>query len=184
MFRRRVYHLQENIRPIFARVEMTRYPLGTRFGSAKVYMPQAIQREIVKLIVTSRGLEPARYLRSALRAAIPGARVRSTGFRGIFAVEAEGDSSELATLVCDECSEKIGHVTAVLAIVESRKEAIKDAASRCGAAQIGPEESFCFRLHKRGAHGLEQDTSKLEREIGTAIWTALEESTVKNPELV
>ena len=97
---------------------------------------------------------------------------------------------KLATFVWDECSEKIGHVTAVLAMVESRKEAIKDAASRFGAAQIGPEESFCFRLHKRGAHGLEQDTSKLEREIGAAIWAALEEKygkkprvTLKNPDI-
>jgi tRNA(Ser,Leu) C12 N-acetylase TAN1 len=153
-------------------------------------MPEAVQPRIVKLVVTSRGLEPARHLRSALRAAISGARVRSTGFRGVFAVEAEGDPAELATFVWDECSEKIGHVTAVLAMVESRKEAIKDAASRFGAAQIGPEESFCFRLHKRGAHGLEQDTSKLEREIGAAIWAALEEKyskkprvTLKNPDI-
>jgi tRNA(Ser,Leu) C12 N-acetylase TAN1 len=146
-------------------------------------MPEEIQHEIVKLIVTSRGLEPARRLRFALRAAIPGARVRGTGFRGIFALEAGGDISELAKVVCREYSERIGHVTAVLATVESRKEPIKDAAARIGAAQIGAEESFCFRLHKRGAHGLEQDTSKLEREIGGAIWTALEGKYNKKPKV-
>jgi tRNA(Ser,Leu) C12 N-acetylase TAN1 len=146
-------------------------------------MPEEVQREIVKLIVTSRGLEPARHLRFALRAAIPGARVRGTGFRGIFVLEAVGDVSELAKLVCRECSQSIGHVTAVLATVESREEPIKDAAARIGAAQIGSDESFCFRLHKRGAHGLEQDTSKLEQEIGGAIWTALEGKYNKKPKV-
>jgi tRNA(Ser,Leu) C12 N-acetylase TAN1 len=146
-------------------------------------MVEELQHEIVKLIVTNRGLEPARYLRFALRAAIPGARVRGTGFRGIFAVEAGGDASELAKLICRECSEKIGHVTAVLATVESTEETIKGAAARIGAAQIGPEESFCFRLHKRGAHGLAQDTSKLEPEIGGAIWTALEAKYNRKPKV-
>jgi tRNA(Ser,Leu) C12 N-acetylase TAN1 len=146
-------------------------------------MVEELQREIVKLIVTSRGLEPARHLRFALRAAIPGARIRGTGFRGIFAVETGGDASELAKVVCRECSEKIGHVTAVLATVESREEPVKDAAARIGVAQIGPEESFCFRLHKRGVHGLEQDTSKLEPEIGGAIWTALETKYNRKPKV-
>jgi tRNA(Ser,Leu) C12 N-acetylase TAN1 len=112
---------------------------------------------------------------------VAGARVRSSGFRGVFAVEAEGDPTELATFVWDECAENVGHVTAVLAMVESTREAIKDAASRFGAAQIGPQESFCFRVHKRGAHRLEQGTSELEREIGAAIWTALEEKYRKTP---
>jgi tRNA(Ser,Leu) C12 N-acetylase TAN1 len=146
-------------------------------------MPQDLQHELVKLIITSRGLEPARHLRFALRAAIPGARVRSAGFRGIFALEAGGDVCELAKVVCRECSKRIGHVTAVLETVESREDAIKEAAARIGAAQIGSEESFCFRLRKRGAHGLEQDTSKLEREIGGAIWSELEAKFEKRPKV-
>ena len=146
-------------------------------------MVEELQHEIVKLIVTNRGLEPARYLRFALRRAIPGARVRGTGFRGIFALEAGGDACELAKLIWRECSEQIGHVTAVLATVESTEEPIKAAAVRIAAAQIGPEESFCFRLHKRGAHGLAQDTSKLEPEIGGAIWRALETKYNKEPKV-
>jgi tRNA(Ser,Leu) C12 N-acetylase TAN1 len=146
-------------------------------------MSEKRQLENVKLIVTSRGLEPARYLRFALRRAIPGARIRGTGFRRVFALEAEGDPSELAKLVYDECSQSIGHLTAVLAIGESKEESIEDAAARIGAAQIGPEESFCFRLHKRGAHGLERDTSTLEREIGGAIWTELEGKYNKKPKV-
>ncbi len=138
---------------------------------------------MVKLIVTSAGVESARQLRFALKAAISGARLRGTGFKGIFALEAEGDAGELAKLVCRECSQSIGHVTAVLATVESRSEPIKDAAVRVGEAQIGPEESFCFRLHKRGSHFLERDTLRLEQEIGGAIWTALERKYKKKPKV-
>lgn len=146
-------------------------------------MPEELQQEIVKFIVTSRGVEPVRYLRFALRAAIPGARVYGTGFRGVRALEAGGEISELAKLIWRECSENVGHLTAVLATVESREEPIKEAAARIGAAQIGPEESFCFRLHKRGAHSLKQDASKLEQEIGGAIWTALERKYHKTPKV-
>ena len=146
-------------------------------------MLENLDHELVKLVVTNRGLEPARYLRFALRRAIRGARVRGTGFRGIFALEAGGDAGELAKLIWRECSEQIGHVTAVLAIVESTEEPIKAAAVRIGAAQIGPEQSFCFRLHKRGSHGLAQDTSKLEPEIGGAIWRALETKYNKKPKV-
>lgn len=146
-------------------------------------MVEELRHEIGKLIVTSRGLEPARHLRFALRRAIPGARVRGTGFRGVLSLEATGGISDLARLVYDECSQRIGHVTGILATVESREEPIKEAAVRIGVTQVGPEESFSFRLHKRGAHGLGQDTSKLEREIGGAIWMALEGTYHKKPKV-
>lgn len=108
-----------------------------------------------------------------MRAALPGARIRGTGFRGVFTVEGAGEALDLAELVCSGCSERIGHVTAVLALVESRLEPIKEAATAAAAAYVRAGESFCFRLHKRGAHGLEQDTAKIEEEIGGAIWTVL-----------
>jgi tRNA(Ser,Leu) C12 N-acetylase TAN1 len=146
-------------------------------------MPEELQKEIVKFIVTNRGLEPVRYLRSALRAAIHGARVRGTGFRGVLTLEAGGEIAELAKLIWRDCSESIGHVTAVLATVESKEEPIRDAAARIGAEQIGSGESFCFRLHKRGAHGLERETSRLEQEIGGEIWTALEGKYHKRPKV-
>ncbi len=140
-------------------------------------------QKIAKLIVTSAGLQPARQLRFALRAAIPGARVRSTGFKGILALEVEGEVSELANVVWRECSQRIGHLTAILRTVESRCEPIKEAAMRIGEEQIGPEESFCFRLHKRGPHFLERDTLTLEQEIGGAIWMALERKYEKKPKV-
>ena len=59
----------------------------------------------------------------------------------------------------------------MLAIVESKEESIEDVAVRIGVAEIGPEESFVCRLHKRGSHELKQDTAALEREIGGGIWT-------------
>jgi tRNA(Ser,Leu) C12 N-acetylase TAN1 len=90
-------------------------------------------------------------------------------------LETEGDVFELAKLIFRECSQPIGHATAVLAEVESRLDPIKEAAVRIGREEIGRGESFCFRLHKRGTHYLEQDTATIEREIGGAIWTALEE---------
>jgi len=105
-------------------------------------------------------------------------------------LEAEGDVFELAKLICRQCSRLIGHVTAVLAEVESRFDPIKEVAVRIGREQIGAEESFCFRLHTRGAHYLEQDTMIVEREIGGAIWTALQEKhgakprvRLKNPDV-
>jgi tRNA(Ser,Leu) C12 N-acetylase TAN1 len=62
---------------------------------------------------------------------------------------------------------------------------------RVGRNQIDKEESFCFRIHKRGAHYLEQDTLTLEQEIGSAIWIALEEKhgarprvRLKDPDIV
>jgi tRNA(Ser,Leu) C12 N-acetylase TAN1 len=147
-------------------------------------MPEDNRTDIVaKLIVTSAGLGTARDTRFALKAAISTARVRSTGFKGIFSLEAKGDVLEIAQLLCRECAQRIGHLTAVLAEVESRCEPIKDAAVRIGREQIGPEESFSFRLHKRGVHFLEQDTLTLEQEIGGAVWTALEEKHGAKPKV-
>lgn len=149
-----------------------------------------MRQETAKLIVTSSGLERARYTRSALKAAVPTGSVRKTGLKGIFSLDAEGDVTELAKLIYRECRQHIGHVTAVLAEVESRFEPIKDAAVSVGREQIGKEESFCFRIHKRGAHFLEHDTLTLEQEIGGAIWIALEEKhgvrpsvRLKNPDI-
>jgi tRNA(Ser,Leu) C12 N-acetylase TAN1 len=154
-------------------------------------MTEDAGREIANLIVTNAGHEPARATQFALKTSIPIARVRKTGFKGIFSLEAAADVVELAKLVYRECRQHIGHVTAVVEEVESRIEPIKGAAVRVGQNQIDKEESFCFRIHKRGAHYLEQDTLTLEQEIGSAIWIALEEKhgarprvRLKDPDIV
>jgi tRNA(Ser,Leu) C12 N-acetylase TAN1 len=136
---------------------------------------------IVKLIVTGRWPHVARQIKSELRKAIPGAHIRSTGFRSVFILEAAGDFLELAQRINRDCVEDIGHATPALAEVESKPGAIKDAAVKIGTTQIGSEESFCFRIFKRGLHGLGKNTPELEDEIGKAISEALELKNGKKP---
>jgi tRNA(Ser,Leu) C12 N-acetylase TAN1 len=153
-------------------------------------MANDTRQETAKLIVTGTGRERARYTRSALRAALPTARVRKTGLKAIFSLEADGHVMELAKVIYRDCGPHIGHATAVCEEVESRLEPIKAAAVSAGREHIGAEESFCFRIHKRGAHFLERDTLSLEQEIGGAIWIALQEKhgskprvSLKNPDV-
>jgi tRNA(Ser,Leu) C12 N-acetylase TAN1 len=136
---------------------------------------------IAKLIVTSQDLYVAWQTVAALKAAAPGGRVRRAGFRGIFILEAEGDALELSKRINQECFQSIGRAVPLLVEVQSTLEAIKEAAVKIGAEQIGEDEKFCFRLHKRGSHWLEQETPKLEYEIGGAIWTALQQKYGKKP---
>lgn len=146
-------------------------------------MAEAVQHGSLNLIVVNRGLERVRYLRFALKPR--GARGTRSRYRfpRNFEFEAEGDPTEVAKLIYEECAQNIGHLTAVLATVESKEESIRDAAVQIGAAQIGSEESFAFRLNKRGMHGLKKDTSTLEREIGGAIWIALEGKYQRRPKV-
>jgi tRNA(Ser,Leu) C12 N-acetylase TAN1 len=76
----------------------------------------------------------------------------------VFVVEAEGKAPALAEQIYRGCHRLIGRATAVLAEVESKPQSIKDAAVKIGADEIGPDESFCFRLTKRGVHSLQDDT--------------------------
>lgn len=137
-------------------------------------MESDLSQRVGKLIVTSRAPFTARKTRAALRKAVFPARITRPGFRSIFVVEAEGDPLELAKQVYRNCFDLIGHATAVFAQVESKIESIKEAAVKIGIEQIGPKESFSFRLLKRGVHHLQEDTPKVEYEIGGAINAALE----------
>ncbi|MBI4529312.1 MAG: hypothetical protein HY695_36395 [Deltaproteobacteria bacterium] len=128
-----------------------------------------------RVIVTTESLERIREARSSLKSALPDARIRSAGFKGIFIVEVDGDALELARRIQQECSASIGRATAVVAEVQSRFDLIKEAAVQAGRNQIRADERFCFRLHKRGSHWLEKDTLSIEREIGGEIWQALEQ---------
>jgi tRNA(Ser,Leu) C12 N-acetylase TAN1 len=119
--------------------------------------------------------------RAALRDAVFPARVTRPGFRSVFVVEAEGKAPALAEQIYRGCHRLIGRATAVLAEVESKPQSIKDAAVKIGTDEIGPDESFCFRLAKRGLHSLQEDTPKLEHEIGSAINSALESKLGKKP---
>lgn len=126
------------------------------------------------LVVTARDVLSQRLTARALRGALPGARVaRHRSFRAVFLVEAVGDPIELAETVSRACAGSIGRVVPALAEVESRVELVKAAAIEVGAARVGAGESFGFRLHKRG-RAIDRPSPELEREIGGAVWVALE----------
>lgn len=136
-----------------------------------------------KLVVTSRGFHETRHARSAVRRAVPEGRLRATGFRGVFVLEAEGDPVDLAEQVTRECREEIGHATAVLGEVESRDDEIRRLAVSIALDRVQKGEAFCFRLNKRGSHWIVQDTPALESDIGGAIGTALEEKHGQRPKV-
>jgi protein-L-isoaspartate(D-aspartate) O-methyltransferase len=125
------------------------------------------------LIVTARSLSGARRARRALHRALPGARVKGTGFTAVLAVDAEGDPAALAAQATGSRIRSYGRVVTVLAQVPSARAQMVDAVARAAAGQVRPGESFCVRLHKRGAHGYLEPTPALERAAGTAAWEAL-----------
>ena len=109
--------------------------------------------------------------------------MRATGFAGVFLVEAQGDGFELAERVSAACADAIGRVLVVAARVPSEVEPIREAAVGTGLARIAPDESFCFRVCKRGAHELREQTPALEYEIGGAIWEALQRERGQKPKV-
>jgi len=145
---------------------------------SQIQMPDA---QIAKIVITSRTLYGARKTISAIKRTVPDGRIRGAGLKGIFILEVEGDVQELAQRINQECSQSIGRAVAVLAEVPSTLDSIRESAIRIGKERIAEDESFCFRLHKRGEHGLDQDTPKIEHDVGGAIWKALEQRYGKSP---
>jgi tRNA(Ser,Leu) C12 N-acetylase TAN1 len=134
-----------------------------------------------RLVITGRTLFSARQARRVLGPVVPRSRTRSTQFKSVFTLDAEGDPRSLAEAVALQCSRRIGHVTAVLEEVASREECVREAALRVALKEVHEGESFCFRLHKRGSHWLERDTREIEAEVGGAIAEALEEELRRKP---
>ena len=128
---------------------------------------------MAKLVITSRSLLATRQTIEAIKTALPDAKILWTGFRGVIAIDAEGDPLDLARELSIECFADIGRAVPVLAEIQSTTEEIKKAATEVGAEHIHRGEKFCFRLHKRGSHRLERPTPELEYEIGRAIWEVL-----------
>lgn len=148
--------------------------MATSPAAAQVTLKSG-ERPIAKLVVTGPGTYTVRRPRSVLKKAMPGAQIKRTGFPSVFILEAEGDAAEIAQTVIQKCTDGIGHVTAVLAEVESKLQPIEETAVRIAVELVGKAEKFCFRLHKRGAHSLACETSEIERDVGGAIFQALEE---------
>ena len=139
--------------------------------------------EIGKVVVTGREVYMERRTLSRLRRSLPGTRVHRTGFRAVYVIDGPGDPLDLARRVGRECSASIGRTVAVLAEVESEAEPVQAAAVDVGMQQIAEGESFCFRVHKRGSHRLKDDTPRIERELGGAIWEALHRRDGKPPKV-
>jgi len=137
----------------------------------------------LKFIVTAKDLFSAKYTRASLKEALDRARVTQTGFKGVFAVEVEGRVEEILETIQKECGEDIGRVTPVMKEIPSGTEALREAAVEVAKETIGPDETFCFRIHKRGSHGYSEDTPILEREIGGAIFDALAKRDGKPPKV-
>jgi tRNA(Ser,Leu) C12 N-acetylase TAN1 len=134
-----------------------------------------------KVIVTGRSALEWRQTRQALRRAIPGSNVRGGGFTNVFVVDAPGDALAIAERVTQECAGLIGHATAVITETLSSPDSVQDAVVRVGLAQVKREETFCFRLRKRGAHLLFAPTPEIEVQIGSALWLALQERDGERP---
>jgi tRNA(Ser,Leu) C12 N-acetylase TAN1 len=67
-------------------------------------------------------------------------------------------------------------VTPVLAEVPTDVDAIREAATQIATAHVGPGQSFCFRLHRRGWRLPAPEAAALEHAIGGSIFDALERS--------
>jgi tRNA(Ser,Leu) C12 N-acetylase TAN1 len=127
-----------------------------------------------RVIVTARSALEQRQTHQALRRAVPGSKVRSSGFTNVFVLEAPGDALAIAQQLTQQCSARIGHATAVIAETVSEPARLLETVVRVGLEHVRRDETFCFRLRKRGAHLLEAPTPQSEVQIGTALWLALE----------
>jgi tRNA(Ser,Leu) C12 N-acetylase TAN1 len=147
------------------------------------HRPTPTPERAAHVILTGRDVLSARQARRLLRRIARGGRTRATGFRSVFSLDAPGDAQDVARRISADLGEHFGHVTAVLKEVESREEAIRDAAVRIGEAQIGPDQTFCFRLHRRGSHWIGPDTRTTEREIGQAVADSVQAATGRRPQV-
>ncbi len=138
---------------------------------------------MAKLLITCRNLYGESQAKLCLRDALEGITITPTSFRAVLHGELEGDSLKLAEEVMMECPYDIGRAVPVLEEGKSTPEELMEMTLKVGLEHIGVDESFCFRLHKRGAHGLEKPTPELEYEVGGAIHDELEKKYGKKPKV-
>lgn len=132
-----------------------------------------------KLIITARDLDGERFAKSALHSL--GLNVKSSGFRAVLIAESDTDILEAAKKIMHTCYRDIGRAVGVIEEVESDDEKIKQKAIDVALAYIKENESFSFRIHKRGVHRIAKSTPELEYDVGGAIYTALEKKYQKKP---
>ncbi|HKJ47146.1 MAG TPA: THUMP domain-containing protein [Balneolales bacterium] len=136
-----------------------------------------------KLIVTARGLYSGKKARRALRRILPYARIRNAGYRSVYVIETHGNVLNIADRICHECLMDIGHTTAVVEESKTSIKDIKEAALSVANQVVGENESFSFRIKKRGSQLLEKDSRDIEEEIGGDIWESLNQKYGKKPKV-
>ncbi len=156
---------------------------GVRVGGLEHAEPDLSEPSpTARLLVTARGFSAARKAMRALRKTAPQALIQGTGFGAILLVEAATqDALALAERVSAGAWPCIGRVLVVFAEVATERSAIEEAVLAVARRYLAADDSFCFRLHKRGRHGLSAPSHELEREIGGAIWKALRARDGRDP---
>jgi len=128
---------------------------------------------IAKNIITVKDFHDWGKLKVCLRKWFPNAFISKTRFRSVFVLQTQGDVKQVTQQIFRECSEFLGHTTAVLCDVESSMEDIKEAAVNIALDQIEEGESYCFRIKKRDVPELKMSSREIEQDIGDAIRLAL-----------
>lgn len=124
------------------------------------------------LVTEQRSSNPPR-LQSLLQDELADPVIHSTAFRDVYRVEVEGDTDDLARAIRGASGDCLGHVTALVENAESTVDAITEEAVKVATEHVGKDDTYSFRLQKRGSHWLDRPTPELERKIGGAIWEAL-----------
>ncbi len=135
------------------------------------------------MLVTCRDLYGEFQAKLCIRDAFEDSTISHTGFRAVLHVEMEGDAVALAEKTMRECFYDIGRAVPVLYEGNSTLEDLKGLAVKAALEYVGEGESFCFRLYKRGAHGLEKPTPDIEYEVGGMIHDELTKKYGKKPKV-
>ena len=138
---------------------------------------------MAKLVITALSFYGENSAKRALKNILPDISVKSTGFRGVLLAEVNGDAVRLAKQLSRKKISDIGRIVPVIREVESEFESIKENAIKIALEHIAKNESFCFRIHKRGRHDIKMPTPQIEERIGREIHLALEEKFGKKPEV-
>ena len=139
--------------------------------------------DMVTFIVTEQRVSDGPRLWTALRKAIPDALIHATGFRDVTRLDAADEAGDIAQRITSACADCVGHLTLLVTETESTVDAIQQGAIAVSTKHVGRDDSFRFRLQKRGSHWLEPPTPELERTIGGAIWDALQNKYDEEPEV-
>lgn len=130
-----------------------------------------------KLVVTARNLYGEESLIKALEA--QELNPKRTGFRAVLLVETDKDIFDVAREITRKL--EVGRAVPVIEESESKYLSVEESAIGIALEYIKEDDSFCFRVHKRGAHNIDMATPEFEYKVGSAIYEALEKKYNKKP---